>query len=128
MLHKDLETPNITDAEWRVMQVLWKRKKATANEVVDDMKDNSDWKPKTIHTLLRRLLFKGVLEHIKCGREYIYQPLLSGSDCQLAESRSFLGKVFDGKVTALLAAFIESEEMSPQEIEELKDILETVKR
>ena len=116
--------PRISDAEWRVMEVLWDLGEATANQVVSALDGEAEWKPKTVHTMLRRLLDKGALEHHKQGREYVYRPGVEARECQLAESRSFLDKVFDGKVVPLVAAFVEREDLSREEIDELKKILE----
>ena len=130
MRKKNTEFPRISDAEWRVMEVLWGSEggEATANEVVAALEGEAQWKPKTVHTLLRRLADKAALVTRKRGREYVYRPTVSSADSRLAESRTFLNKVFDGKVAPLVAAFIEREEVTPEEIEELKRILEEAKR
>ena len=70
------EIPAISDAEWIVMRVIWDRGQVTANEMVDALEGKQDWKPKTIHTLLRRLTDKGVLEFEKSGREYVFSPVI----------------------------------------------------
>ena len=115
--------PSITDAEWTVMRVLWERGTATANEVVQALSGVADWKPKTIHTLLRRLTDKGALGHEKTGREFVFRPLVAERDCQLAESRSFLDRVFGGEVAPMVAAFVEQESLTADEIAELRRIL-----
>lgn len=115
--------PSITDAEWNVMRILWERGSATANDVVQALEGAMDWKPKTIHTLLRRLTDKGALDYEKSGREFVFRPLVAERDCQLAESRSFLDRVFGGGVAPMVAAFVEQERLTPEEIAELKRIL-----
>jgi BlaI family penicillinase repressor len=119
---KDL--PRISDAEWMVMKVVWQMKAATAKEVVERLKDEANWKPKTIHTLLSRLIQKGALGSEKPGREYVFKPLVTELECRLAASRSFLAKVFDGEVAPFLTCFLEREKLTRKEIEELKSILE----
>ena len=120
---KPAALPSITDAEWTVMRVLWERGAATTNEVVQTLAGVTDWKPKTIHTLLRRLADKGALGHEKNGREFVFRPLVAERDCQLAQSRSFLDRVFGGEVAPMVAAFVEQESLTPDEIAELKRIL-----
>jgi BlaI family penicillinase repressor len=115
--------PSITEAEWTVMRVIWERGSATANDVVQSLEGSMHWKPKTIHTLLRRLADKGALDYEKAGREFVFRPLVSERDCQLAESRSFLNRVFGGAVAPMVAAFVEQEKLTPDEIAELKRIL-----
>jgi BlaI family transcriptional regulator, penicillinase repressor len=116
--------PSISGAEWTVMRVLWERGPATANAVVQALEGAMHWKPKTIHTLLRRLTDKGALDYEKTGREFVFRPLLNERDCQLAESRSFLDRVFGGAVAPMVAAFVEQEKLTLEEIAELKRILQ----
>jgi BlaI family penicillinase repressor len=116
--------PSITEAEWAVMRAVWERGTATANAVVQALEGTMHWKPKTIHTLLRRLTDKGALDYEKTGREFVFRPLVSERDCQLAESRSFLDRVFGGAVAPMVAAFVEQEKLSSEEIIELKRILQ----
>jgi BlaI family penicillinase repressor len=130
MRKKNTEFPRISDAEWRVMEVFWagQAEEATANEVVAALEGEAQWKPKTVHTLLRRLADKGALATTKRGREYVYRALVSSTESRLAESRTFLNKVFDGRVAPLVAAFVEREEVSAEEIAELKQILEDARK
>jgi BlaI family penicillinase repressor len=116
--------PAISDAEWAVMRVMWERGAATANDVVDAVASQRGWKPKTVHTLMRRLVDKDALEFDKRGREYVFRPRVGERDCQLAESRSFLRRVFGGEVAPFLAAFVEREQLTPEDIDELRRILD----
>ena len=117
--------PSITEAEWIVMRVLWEGAPMTANAVVAALDGHSEWKPKTIHTLLRRLSDKGAIAYQKAGREFVFSPQVDASDCQLAEGRSFLDRVFGStQLAPMLAAFVEREALSAKEIAELKRILE----
>jgi BlaI family penicillinase repressor len=116
--------PQISDAEWVVMRVVWERAPITTNQVVEVLAHKTDWKPRTIHTLLSRLVQKGALEFEKKGREYMFRPLVSAEECEHAVARSFLGRFFGGELAPFLARFVESEKLDSQQIEELKRILE----
>ena len=116
--------PKISDAEWVVMRALWRSSPMTTNQVVDALDDSTHWKPKTIHTLLSRLVRKGALEFERKGREYLFRPLVTAAECEHAATRSFLSRFFDGELAPFLARFLESEKLKPSEIEELKRILE----
>jgi BlaI family penicillinase repressor len=116
--------PRISDAEWVVMRALWKKSPLTTNEVVAAVQPGSDWKPKTIHTLLNRLVAKGGLRFEKKGREYMFYPQVSAEDCEHEAMRSFLGRFFDGEIAPFLARFVEREKLTPREIARLKQILE----
>ena len=120
-------TPQISDAEWTVMNVVWERSPVTANQVVRALNGRTDWKPKTIHTLLRRLVQKGALEAEKKGREHVFHALVDAQHCRHAASRSFLQRLFDGEVAPFLATLLEHESLTRAEIEELKRILDQKK-
>ncbi len=85
--------PRISESEWQVMRVLWAKKPSTANEVVEALSAASTWKPKTIKTLVNRLVKKKAVGYEKKGREYHYYPLVAEAECVKAESRSFLRRV-----------------------------------
>ena len=116
--------PPISDAEWVVMKVVWEKAPLTANQVVAALEGQSVWKPKTIHTLLRRLVNKGVLAFVKQGREYLFRPLVDADTCEHAVTRSFLDRFFDGRIAPFLARFVEKEKLRKDEIARLKRILD----
>jgi len=116
--------PNISDAEWLVMKAVWARSPITANEVVEALAETTSWKPKTIMTLLNRLVKKGALGFEKEGRAYRYSPRVEEAECVRAESRSFLERVYGGALTPMLAHFLAEGRLSKREIEELKRILD----
>ncbi len=116
--------PRISEAEWLVMKVLWARNPASANNVIAALDGHCDWNHKTIRTLLARLVAKKALAYRKEGRTYLYTPLVDERQCVQAESRSFLHRVYDGAVVSMLAAFLEDDELSPDQIADLKRMLD----
>jgi len=120
--------PRISESEWQVMRSLWAKNPSTANEVVELLSATTTWKPKTIKTLLNRLVKKKALGFERRGREYHYYPLVSEAACVRAESYSFLRRVYGGALKPMLAAFLENEDLSSQDIKELKGILERKER
>jgi len=111
--------PRISEAEWQVMRVLWAKAPRTANEVVDALAPTTTWKPKTIKTLINRLLKKKALGFNKKGRAYDYYPLVDEVECIKAENHSFLRRVYGGALMPMLANLLEDAELTPDEIEEL---------
>ena len=103
---------------------LWAESPLTGNAVAERLRNTNNWKPKTVKTLLTRLVNKKVLGFDKKGREYHYYPLISEKVCVKAVSRSFLHRIFDGAVKPMLATILESEDVSEEEIRELKELLE----
>ncbi|MBP8303953.1 MAG: BlaI/MecI/CopY family transcriptional regulator [Phycisphaerae bacterium] len=115
--------PRISEAEWQVMKPLWAKSPQTANQIVEALSGVTSWHPKTIRTLLNRLIQKKALGFDRRGREYLYYPLVEREACARAESRGLLRRVFDGAVRPMLASMIESEDLSAEDIRELKRIL-----
>jgi len=116
--------PKISDAEWVVMRALWSGGAMTTNQVVDALDASTHWKPKTIHTLLSRLVRKGALTFERKGREYLFTPRVNAAECEREVAQSFLGRFFGGELAPFLARCVEQERLKPSEIEELKRILE----
>ena len=106
------------------MRAIWERGPLTTNQVVAALAAQTAWKPKTIHTLLSRLARKGALAYEKQGREYLFRPLVEAGECEHAVSRSFLGRFFGGDLAPFLARFVEREPLTPEQVRELKRILD----
>jgi len=118
------DRPKISDAEWQVMKVLWAKSPVTANQIVEKLAVETDWKPKTVRTLINRLATKNAIGFDKDGRQYMYYPVLSEEECVRQETRSFMSRVRAGALKPMLAAFLEEENLTQEEIEELKNILD----
>ena len=116
--------PQISDSEWQVMKILWEGSPMTAMEVIKQLEDSRDWKPKTVKTLLRRLVDKKAIDYTVEGRTYCYKTLVKENECVRAETESFLGKVFNGSLNLLVESFIKEERLTHEELQELKKILE----
>lgn len=115
--------PRISESEWLVMKAIWDENPITSNRIVEVLSGSTPWKPKTIKTLLNRLEKKGAVGHENEGRNYLYYPLIEEQVLVRAESKSFLKRVFRGAVKPMIATMVESEDLSEEEIEELKRLL-----
>lgn len=118
----------ISEAESRVMEVLWQRSPQTSEEIVAVLAEPAGWHEKTVRTLLNRLLGKGAVRAQKDGRRYLYSPRLRREDWQHQESRSLLDRVFGGKVAPLLAHFSQHENLTEKDVTELRHLLEAIDR
>ena len=116
--------PKISESEWLVLRVLWSKGPLTANEVVKELTGKTKWKPKTIKTLITRLMKKGAVKFEKEGRKYRYYPAVSQAECVRMERRSFVRRVYGGTTKPMLAAFLEDAKLSAEDISELRKILE----
>ena len=116
--------PRISESEWRVMQVLWEHGPQTANDVVQRLDGQEKWKPRTVKTLIGRLVQKGAVRFEEEGHRYRYSAAVREDECIRSETRSFVRRVYQGAMKPALAAFLEDVELSSQEIEELQKVLE----
>ncbi len=119
---------NISDSEWKIMKVLWRKSPRSGSEIVDELEASTDWNPKTIHTLIRRLVSKGAVKATKENTFYSYSAALSEAECRKEETKSFLEKCFNGSYNSLIKNFIEDEKLSERDIEELENLLKSKKR
>jgi BlaI family transcriptional regulator, penicillinase repressor len=121
-------TVPISEAESRVMEVLWQESPLSSEQIVAAVQKHSDWHEKTIRTLLNRLLSKNAVEASRDGRRYLYQPLLSRAQWQSEESRSLLDRVFGGRVAPLLAHFSQHEKLSAKDVAELRKLIDAIEQ
>jgi len=115
----------ISDSEWSVMRVIWDHPGSTASEVLPKIDPAFNWSQKTVNTFIARLEKKGALKSDKIGRVKHYYALLSEAQCQRSESEFFLKKVFQGKVGPALLHFAENEDLSDEEIQQLRKLIDT---
>lgn len=119
------EIPQISEAELKVMKILWKLKNSISTEIVERLTKNSDWKPKTIYTLINRLVAKEAIRAEKIdGKSYRYYPNISEEEYKSYANKSFLQKVYDGSLNLMFLSFIKEHRLSKEEIDELKKMLD----
>ena len=104
------------------MKVLWGEAPRTLPEILDSLRDTG-WSKTTIQTYLARLVKKGALTTERQGKGYLYFPAVAQGECQLAESRSFLQRVYDGSLSKMVLGFVQSGDLTQEELDALRAIL-----
>lgn len=115
--------PQISEAEYEVMKVIWNYAPISTNDVIDKLSPSTSWSPKTIQTMLLRLVKKKVLTYEKNSRVFVYTPLVKQEDYLNKESTSFLNRFYNGALNAMVLNFLENDKLSKEEIHALKQIL-----
>ncbi len=115
--------PQISEAEFEVMKIVWKYAPISTNEITEKLMQTTKWRPKTIQTLIKRLVTKGVLSYEKQSRVFVYTPLIEEKEYVGQESHTFLERYYDGDITAMLSAYIEEDKLSESEIDTLRSLL-----
>ena len=118
-----MPTPPITAAEWELMNVLWEGPR-TALEIAEALERH----PKTVKTLLGRLVRKGVLRYREEGNRFVYSAAIPRQRYVKEESASFIERVFGGEATPALVHFVRSSRLSDEEIDELRKLLDAKKQ
>lgn len=118
------ELPQIPDAEFEVMDVIWKYAPISTNEITDRLAKTKDWSPKTIYTMLSRLEKKGVIVHEKESRVFVYTPCVRKEQYIEAESRTLADRFFDGAMNRMVVSFLDQKELSSEDLDELQRILD----
>ena len=116
--------PQISDAELDVMKIIWTYAPINTNEVIEKLAPTHSWSPKTVQTMLLRLVKKGALTYTKQSRVFVYTPTIGEGEYRASQSLSFLNRFYDGALNAMVMNFIDSNQLSREEIQDLKRILD----
>jgi predicted transcriptional regulator len=117
---------DITDAERQIMQVLWQQHPLSSREIIAAVEQRTGWNPKTVQTLIGRLHDKGILHRQGEPRRYQYSPAVKEEAFLSQRSRQFVGELFGGRVSSLVACFAEQENISAEELAELKRVVDAL--
>lgn len=115
--------PQISEAEFEVMKVIWKYAPISTNEVTEKLTQTTDWSPKTIQTMLKRLVNKKALTYEKQSRVFVYTPLIQQDEYIRQKSNSFLDRFYDGNIVSMLSSYFKDEKLSDSEIDSLRGLL-----
>jgi len=118
------EIVELSDAEWRVMNLVWERTSVSAQDVIAALSEPCGWSAATVRTMLHRLVKKGALAFTPDGNRYEYRAAVRRADCVRRAARSFLERVFNGEAAPLLAHFVKSARFTPEELAELRELLD----
>ena len=111
---------NISEAELEIMQVLWREKEPlSAQDVLKQLK-NKKWKYSTIATLFGRMVEKGTVTYDKQGRFFYYTPVVLEEEYKAHQTKNFISKLYNGSVKNLVASLFENEQISDDELLEIK--------
>ncbi|MDO4941582.1 MAG: BlaI/MecI/CopY family transcriptional regulator [Lachnospiraceae bacterium] len=120
--------PQISEAEYEIMKILWNEYPLSTNEVCDLAQQSHSWNKKTIHTLLSRLTSKHVISYEQRGRMYYYYPMISKKKYLNQENHHFLNRFYNGKVAPMLSSLLDQTDLSDSDFQELYGILDSKRK
>jgi BlaI family penicillinase repressor len=114
----------LTDAEARVMSVLWQRQRASVADVVAALKKRRPVSYSTVQTILRILEGKGYVAHQKVERAFIYRPRVDERQARRRALRHLVARLFNGSPGLLVLNVLEDNGIEPDELNRLKKLIE----
>jgi predicted transcriptional regulator len=118
------QSGTLTEAELRIMNVLWVRGSGTVQQVLDSISQIPSLAYNSVLTTIRVLEKKGYLKHLKDGRAHVYTPLVGKKEATRSEIRHLVGRFFKDSHEQLVLNVIEDQSLEPDEIERLRLMLE----
>ena len=113
----------LSEAEWKVMSLLWRESPQTMMQLTNHFKDTTGWTKHTVMTFLRRMEEKHAFHHEDGERAKVYYPDIKQEEAVLQETEEFLDKVFGGRMGLMLNTLVEKKALSKEEIAEMYEIL-----
>lgn len=123
-----MEPVKLTSSEWNILTCLWKNNPRTVMQLVAELKERVGWANSTTITTLHRMEAKGLVRCERIGRSRSYTPMVEQEQAVIAETRSFLDRVYQGSVGLMMSTMAQRQELSSDEIAQLKAILEKAER
>ena len=114
----------LSASEWNVLNCLWADSPRTVMQLVAELEQSVGWAKSTTITTLRRMEEKGLVRAEQSGRGKSYTPAVEREQAATAETRSFLGRVYQGSVGLMMSAMAKRQELSAGEVAQLRAILD----
>lgn len=118
------ESQTLTDAELRLMQIVWKLGPSTVQAVVNALPEDTPLAYSTVLTMLRILEKKGYLEHHKEGRAYVYHPVVGRKEARKGALKHLMQRFFDNSPQLLLMNLMDDEGLDEADLDRLRQIIE----
>ena len=119
-----MEKINLSDGEWKLMNLLWQNPPKTITHLTKELEQTTGWGRNVIITMLKRLEAKGTVCHEEGERAKLFYPCVERDGAVIEETRGFLNRMYQGSLSLLVNAMVNSSGLSDEEIEELKAILD----
>ncbi len=114
-----------TDAEWKILEVLWDRSPRTMSEIMKTLEPTMGWTRHTVIALLKRMEEKGTVTVDESGPQKTYTPAVGKEEASTEQTRKFLSHIFKGKASLLVNHLVSSGDLT---VEEIQEILDEVKK
>ena len=117
------ELKELTNAEWKIMRIVWEERKAMTREIYTIAAERHGWSPATVKTLLRRILDKGYIHAKQIGNGFVYRPAISSAQVVKKAVESLLDNAVEG-TGPLLVQLVETAALSDNDLDSLQQMIE----
>ncbi|MDE5908196.1 MAG: BlaI/MecI/CopY family transcriptional regulator [Lachnospiraceae bacterium] len=114
---------SLNHSEWCILEALWQEQPKTLMRLVRDMKDKQGWSKSTTNTMLRRMQEKAYIRYEEGEKARLYCTDLKREEVVLKETESFLKRTYGGSLGMLVNTFVENNQLTDRDIEQLQEIL-----
>lgn len=118
-----MEPVRLTGSEWSVLDCLWEESPQTVMQLVAKLSEKVGWAKSTTITTLRRMEEKGLVRVDSSGKAKAYTPAVEREAAAVAETHSFLDRVYRGSVGLMMSAMAQRQELTEEDLRELREIL-----
>jgi predicted transcriptional regulator len=118
------QSPTLTEAELRIMNVLWPQGSGTVQQVLEVLQDKTELAYNSVLTTIRVLEKKGYVKHVKDGRAHVYVPVIERQEASRSEIRHLVNRFFKDSHEQLVLNILEDRGLDPEELKRLRKMLE----
>jgi len=118
------KSPTLTEAELRLMEVLWQNGPATVQEILRGLPETAPLAYNSVLTTIRILEQKGYVKHVKDGRAHVYTPLVQREEATRSEIRRLVNRFFGSSHELLVLNILEDQTVDAKELKRLRKMLE----
>ena len=122
------KSPTLTEAELRIMNVLWEKGASTVQQVLDTLPNKPALAYNSILTTIRILEKKGYVRHVKNGRAFVYMPMVGQHEATRFEIRHLVSRFFRNSHELLVMNILEDKSITEEEVQRLRKLLEKDKQ
>ena len=113
----------VTEAEWKIMEVLWDHAPRTMTEITAVLAPTTGWTRHTVITLLKRMVEKGSISVDDSDRAKKYTPLITREEASTEETHKFLSHIFKGKASLLVNQLVDSGDLTADDLQQILDVM-----
>lgn len=116
----------LSENEWYIMQVLWEKSSASLREICESLKSVKGWSKHAVSSFLKRMLEKGAITVDESGSVRMYSPVWNRDETLLEETHSVLERIYRGDILLMMSNAVKDQNLSKEEIDKLKQMLDQI--